>query len=96
MKTAYELMVAAQVANKAFECAMERQWPIGTVVSFRISRSQKNPSTGVVSGYCRFGCLRVKHDQAKPRSRYAYRSVHINDLIEDAALKDAPQKQTAE
>lgn len=80
--TAYELMVAAQVAIRTFEGAMERQWPIGSPVRFRISRNQKTPSTGVVSGYCRFGCLRVKHDQAKQRSRYAYRSVHINDLID--------------
>lgn len=68
-------------------------YPAGTSVQFMIMQGQVNPSSGKVTGHrinvhCTgsspvmvYPTLRVKHDQAKPGSRYPYRNVSLSDLV---------------
>lgn len=80
----------------AFDVALyslQKRYPVGTQVAFMIAVNQRVPSTGVVVGhdikiYDSYGdikvyeYLHVKHDQAKPSSRYSHRKVTIMDLVD--------------
>ena len=73
--------------------AAAKQWPIGAQVAFPIQSGQKNLSTGVIVRHrisvwaCGDGTVAhayvnavVEHDQAKPNSRYRYRTVDVHNL----------------
>jgi hypothetical protein len=80
------LMRDLEAAKSAVAKELMRLYPPGSEVQFHIMSGQKNASTGKVMslGY-RSGYVRVKHNEAKPGSRYAYRDVHYVDLIRDRA-----------
>lgn len=79
----------------------ERLFPIGKPVNFFLAGNQKNPSTGTVlrievdsHSYSHSHVVSVtpkvviKHDQAKPRSRYPIRTVVINQELIDLNAGD--------
>jgi hypothetical protein len=71
-----------KLAKSALAGELLRLWPAGTEVRFTIMHGQRNASTGTVcSAGWHEGYLRVKHHEAKPNSRYAYREVHYSDML---------------
>lgn len=76
--TAYEQMKSSK---EILIEAMKAEFPIGCNVNFHIMHGQKKPSTGIVSAHGGEGYLRIKHDQAKPNSRYSYRTVRFDKVI---------------
>lgn len=77
-----ELLAAAEAAKKAAASELLRLYPTGSEVRFFIMHGQRNASTGTVYGVGHdAGYLRVKHHEAKPRSRYAVREVHHTQVL---------------
>lgn len=73
----------------------ERLFPEGKLIKFKIAHNQKNHSTGTVMRVqavsydtcggrpIAYAQVVIKHDQAKPRSRYAVRTITIDrELVE--------------
>lgn len=80
------LLATVQTATEAVKNELLRLHPIGSEVRFTITHGQRNASTGTVIGIgWRPDYLRVRHHEAKPRSRYAYREVHWQQVLRGAA-----------
>lgn len=79
LKKLKKLKEAESVAGKELKRELERQFPKGTRVGFKIMHGQKNLSTGQVIGYRDHGFLAVWHEQAKESSRYAVREVLFSE-----------------
>lgn len=76
------LLAKVEQARKAAHAELLSLYPAGSHIQFTIMHGQKNASTGTVAGISwRDGYIRVKHHQAKERSRYAYRDVHYSQVI---------------
>lgn len=72
---------AYEKAKTAFNDALMSKYPPGSAIRFKIMSGQINLSSGTVySPGWRPGYVRVKHDQAKEFSRYAFRDVHYEDI----------------
>ena len=80
LKKLKKLKEAESAAIKELKRELERQFPEGTRVGFRIMHGQKNLSTGEVVGYRENGYLSVWHDQAKKNSRYRVRDVFFKNI----------------
>ena len=64
-------------------------YPLGSRLNFTIMHGQKNWSTGIVAAYetsIYGGYVIVEHDQAKPGSRYKYRTVYVEKIISIEAV----------
>lgn len=61
--------------------ALEKNYPLGSIIKFYIKYGQKNPSTGKVIGYSRDAEVRVFHLEAKERSRYSHRYIHYENIL---------------
>jgi len=81
MKTLSTLIAKANQARKDVDTKLLAEWPPGTEVQFKIMSGQKNLSSGTVvgAGYD-MGYLRVRHNQAKPYSRYWHRNIHYSSI----------------
>lgn len=82
MKKLERLLTKAKQAQEAAKAELMRMHPPGSEVRFMIMHGQRNASTGTVwSAGWRDGYVRVKHHEAKPNSRYAFRDVHYSDVL---------------
>lgn len=76
------LLASVETATEAAHAEMLRLYPVGSEIRFHIMSGQRNVSTGTVACVGRIpGCVRVRHHQAKERSRYAYRDVHHTQVL---------------
>jgi hypothetical protein len=76
------LLANVEAAMKAANAEMLRLYPVGSDIRFTIMHGQRNASTGTVAGVGHIpGYVRVRHHQAKERSRYAYRDVHHTQVL---------------
>lgn len=81
-KTLHQLINEHMDARAALDAKLLQMFPAGSTVGFTISCMQVNPSTGVVLGVdCNAGFMRVRHNEAKPRSRYGVRPVHHSRIL---------------
>lgn len=83
MSTIENLLANVEAATKAAHAEMLRLYPVGAEIRFTIMPGQRNASTGTVAcaGHIP-GYVRVRHHQAKERSRYAYRDVHHTQVLD--------------
>lgn len=77
-------------AKSAAEAELLRMYPVGSEIEFTIMPGQVRASSGTVVGLGYSSCystgyLRVKHHEAKPRSRYACRDVHHTKILTPSA-----------
>jgi len=72
--------IALKKAQDEMIAELAKYYPIDSDIAFFIMHGQVNPSTGTVVGYNSDGYIRVRHHQAKERSRYGCRSVHHRDI----------------
>lgn len=69
-------------AENKMLAALRHAYPEGSDIEFFIMHGQVNPSTGTVIAHDpRRRTIRVRHHQAKPRSRYGVRDVHYKDVL---------------
>ncbi len=78
-----EIAEQIRAAEKAQIDRLKHLYPLGTYWGFHIQHGQVNESTGKVIGYRASvygGYVVIRHDQAKPGSRYANREVHPDSI----------------
>lgn len=65
--------------------ALKELYPLNVRIQFHLMYGQKNPSTGRVAGYVASwggGSLRVEHAEAKAGSRYRFRTVAVDQILD--------------
>jgi hypothetical protein len=76
-----ELQKILEDSEKALVIEMGKIYPEGSEIEFFIKFGQKNPSSGTVVHHSPRGYVRVKHHQAKERSRYSYRDIYLSQIL---------------
>lgn len=82
-----QLAQHTEALKNAQACQLARLrelYPLGSQLVFTIMHGQKTPSTGEVIAYQASnygGHVIVRHDQAKPGSRYRNRTVYLHNII---------------
>lgn len=80
----WALTKALVTAQQAQVKELQRLYPSGTVIAFKILRNQKTPSVGTVifhQASMYGGKLRVNHLKVEPGSRGKYRDVRAVDIL---------------